>query len=135
MAQILVKVRDISVDDRGVPTELHGNERIITYKAFLFKSDAYELIAQVDESGNQIPGNPNLGPQHRPLQNQSGAGHVDNSGVNQALQEENARLRAALAQQVTSVPVTPSPIPPVQQEVQRRKPGRKPKEEVTEQVA
>jgi hypothetical protein len=98
MAQILVKVRDISVDDRGVPTELHGNERIITYKAFLFKSDAYELIAQ-------------------------------------ALQEENARLRAALAQQVTSVPVTPSPIPPVQQEVQRRKPGRKPKEEVTEQVA
>lgn len=131
MAQTYVKVKDISTDDTGRPTELYGTERILTYKAFLLKNDAYELIGQSDEDGNLIPGNPNLGPQHRPAQNLQNVGPVVNTGEMQAeIERLKAELSKAQGQQVT-------PPTPVQAEVrEKRKRGPRPKEkQLTEQIA
>jgi hypothetical protein len=127
MAQILVKVRDISTDDHGQPTELNGNERVITLKHFQYKRDAYELIAQVkengtDENGNtiyeEVPGNPNLEPQYRTQVLQKSAEHAASPVVN-----PNPVILPA--QEVAKAQT---------EQVQKRKPGPKPKQ-LQEQTA
>jgi hypothetical protein len=84
--QVLVRVRDISKDEHGHPTELTGIERIITYRAFQYTQQNFELIDQVvedgvDENGQQkykaVPGNPNLPPEFRTAQN--AASHADDT--------------------------------------------------------
>jgi ribosome-associated toxin RatA of RatAB toxin-antitoxin module len=40
-------------------------ESIITYKAYVDTSQYYELIGQVDDYGNIVPGNPNLEARHQ----------------------------------------------------------------------
>jgi hypothetical protein len=65
-----VLVKDIYVDDFGHRTELYGTTRILTYKSFLYlnanpERPRYELIYEVDGDGNEVPGNPNLLPQHK----------------------------------------------------------------------
>lgn len=67
--QIMVKVRDNE-----------QIERIITYRSFKmvtdYEKDKYVLIGQVDESGNLIPGNPNLPAQYQNQQAKSDAVHA-----------------------------------------------------------
>jgi hypothetical protein len=88
-------------------SELNGTESVITYKAFQYTSEQYELIGQCDEKGNLIPGNPNLHPEYR-TQVQKDAGHAADT------REE----------QITA---------PV---IERKKPGPKPKSiTLTEQTA
>jgi hypothetical protein len=65
VTQIQVKVKNITKDDNGHPTDLFGTETIITYKAFLYLTDKYELLYQCDDNGKEIPGNPNLHPEYR----------------------------------------------------------------------
>lgn len=85
--QVLVRVRDISKDEHGHPTELTGTERVITFRAFQYTQQNYQLIEQVvedglDENGQQVyksvPGNPNLTPEFRTTV-QSDAGHAADS--------------------------------------------------------
>lgn len=72
--QILVRVRDISTDEHGHPTELTGIERVLTYRSFQYTQQNFELIEQVVEDGfdadglqkyKAVPGNPNLPPEYR----------------------------------------------------------------------
>ena len=51
--QVLVKSKDSK------------SESIITYRAFLELQASLDLVGQVDEDGNLIPGDPNLQPRHR----------------------------------------------------------------------
>lgn len=103
--QIEVRVKDISRDDNGQPTELYGTVRELTYKSFLMlnanpENLRYELIGEVDEKGNLVPGNPNLNAQHRQsAQNQRSAEPVVSTGPTvreKELEEELARLKASL---------------------------------------
>lgn len=82
--QILVRVRDISKDEHGHPTELTDTERVITFRAYQYTQQNFQLIEQVvedglDENGQQkyksVPGNPNLPPEFRTTV-QSDAGHA-----------------------------------------------------------
>jgi hypothetical protein len=119
MAQILVRVKDISTDDHGQPTELNGTERVITKKAFLYKQDAYELIAEVVEDGIDENGNakyknknvpsPNSNTQLKTQAQSQGAAHADDVVVSQVANVQT-------------------------EQVQKRKPGPKPKQ-LQEQIA
>jgi len=51
-----------------VRSKQNGLERTLTYKSYLDLISQFDLIGQVDESGNLIPGDPNLHPQHRKKQ-------------------------------------------------------------------
>lgn len=42
-----------------------GDESTITYKAFQDVQSYFELLGQIDNDGNLIPGDPNLLPQHQ----------------------------------------------------------------------
>jgi hypothetical protein len=91
MTQIRVKVRNITKDDTGHPTELYGTETIITYKAFQYLTDKYELIYQVDGEDNEVPGNPNLHPEYRTaVQQKSAVAPVADVRVN-ASQEQTQK--------------------------------------------
>jgi len=95
--QKLVKVRDISKDEFGRPTELNGIERVITYAAFKYTTDKYELLAEVkqilDAKGNpaldangdfiheEVPGNPNLDPEYRIAISQKNVAHAADTRV------------------------------------------------------
>lgn len=103
--QIEVQVKDISRDDNGQPTELFGTVRILTYKSFIYlnanpENPRYELIGEVDEKGNLVPGNPNLSAQHRQsAPNQRSAEPVVNTGPSareKQLEAEIERLKASL---------------------------------------
>lgn len=143
MGQIYVKVRDKSTDDNGVPTLTNGVETIITYKAFGYTQDKFELLFQCDENGRQIEGNPNLNAQHRQTARyQKSADHAVNVGPSQREKELLAEIER-LKQQTQSVPIQEVKQEPVQDSsesksdpvVQRRKPGPKPKHQLQEQVA
>lgn len=116
--QVQVKVRDISKDEFGRPTILTGTERTMTYKSYLELRDRYELIAQIDDNGNPIAGNPNLKPEDQ-----------------EALQQRSADAGSSREEEVaTQVNETPQPTPIVKE---RKKPGPKPKNtvELQEDVA
>jgi hypothetical protein len=97
--QILVRVKNISKDDYGHPTELHGVESVITYKAYLYTQDKYELMYQCDEKGNQVfdaqgNANPNLKPEHRQQTLQKSAVHAaDVRGENEPVLTEQPKRR------------------------------------------
>lgn len=85
--QILVRVRDISKDEHGHPTELTGTERVITYRSYQYTSQNFEIIEQVVEDGldedrqqkyKAVPGNPNLPPEFRTAA-QNAASHADDA--------------------------------------------------------
>jgi hypothetical protein len=85
--QILVRVRDISKDEHGHPTELTDTERVITFRAYQYTQQNFKLLEQViedgfDENGQQkykaVPGNPNLPPEFRTTV-QSVASHAADS--------------------------------------------------------
>lgn len=84
--QVLVRVKDISKDEHGHPTELTGTERVITFRAFQYTQQNFEIIEQVTEDGlddngqqkyKSVPGNPNLSPEFRTTQ--SVASHADDT--------------------------------------------------------
>lgn len=137
--QVDVQVEDISTDEHGRPTELHGTTRILTYKSFLYlnanpENPRYKLIGEVesvDAKGNVklAAGNPNLSAQHKQALQQS-AGPAASSGLSESEKDEEiARLRAQLGQKqghgTENVPhetkVTEDPPK------EKRKPGPKPK--------
>lgn len=137
--QIEVKVKDISRDDNGQPTELFGTTRILTYKAFLYlnvnpENPRYELIGEVDEKGELVPGNPNLNAQHRPsAQSQRSAEPVGNTGPTAReleLLEKIAQLERAQQAQTALVPeAEKAPPNPVAEQVataraEQKKAGR-----------
>lgn len=88
--QTLVRVRNISRDEQGRDTELFGTESVITYKAFLYTREQFEVIEQVEEDGvnpktketlyKPVPGNPNLHAEFRTTTAQKSAGHADELG-------------------------------------------------------
>jgi hypothetical protein len=87
--QILVRVRNISRDEQGRETELFGIKSVITYKAFLYTREQFEIIEQVEENGvdpetketiyKAVPGNPNLHAEFRKEAPKS-AVHADELG-------------------------------------------------------
>lgn len=112
MNQILVRVRNKSKDENGQPTLLYGTESIITYKAFRYVSENHELICQVDEHGNEVPGNPNLHPEYRTqAQQKANAVHAADTRVEG---KQNAAPQKAVQTQDQAQP-------------ERKKPGPKPR--------
>lgn len=102
LRQTYVKVRDKS------ESELNGTERVMTYKAFQYTKQIFELIGQCDEDGNLIPGNPNLSPEYRTT-NPANAVHAADTRIQDQV-------------------ITPA--------TERRKPGPKPKSlTLTEETA
>jgi hypothetical protein len=81
-----VKVRNISKDDHGQQIEgVSGIETIITYKAYRYTQEQFELLYQCDESGKQVVdqngnANPNLEAQHQAIAKIKNAAPVVNSG-------------------------------------------------------
>jgi hypothetical protein len=150
--QVEVLVKDISYDDMGRPTELHGTERVLTYKSFLYlnanpENPRYELIGEVDEKGNLVPGNPNLSAQHRQqAQHQESAAPVVRTGPTQReieLEAEVAKLKASLQGLPTPTKEVTEPekkepektkVEPVQQTGKQRGPKKKALNTVTEYV-
>lgn len=77
MVQIEVRVKDKET----------GIERDITYKSYKDLISRYELIGQIDESGNLIEGSPNLLPQHQTPMVKKDAGHADDGAVTVTITE------------------------------------------------
>ena len=100
--QILVRVRDISKDEHGHPTELTDTERVITFRAYQYTQQNFKLLEQViedgfDENGQQkykaVPGNPNLPPEFRTTV-QSVASHAaDSRELEQPVSTETTQQR------------------------------------------
>ena len=150
MGQTLVKVRNVSTDENGQKTDLYGTETILTYKAFNYVQDRFELLYQCDASGKPIPGNPNLSAQHQREAKESAIVETGPSQKELELQAENERLKNLLANQ-TQQPVAPlASVEPALEVTQveephkveesqpaqaRRKPGPKPKSQLQEHVA
>jgi hypothetical protein len=124
MTQIEVLVKD----------KITGEQRTFTYKSFLDLQDRFDLIGQVDDQGNLIPGDPNLNPRHQKVAVNDVAVHAVDSGMSM---EEKLKKRDELLQKYTlpkeevaktePVKVEDTPPPPAE-EKQRRKPGPKPKQ-------
>lgn len=122
MSQIEVLVKDKST----------GDQRTFTYKSFLDLQDRFELIGQVDENGNLIPGDPNLNPRHQKVAANDVAVHAVDTGMSM---EEKLRKKEELIKKfspkVEEVPKVEQPKeePKVEAEEpkQRKKPGPKPK--------
>jgi hypothetical protein len=139
MGQIFVKVRDKSVDDNGVPTLNNGIDTVVTYKAYQYTQDKYELLFQCTEDGKQVFGkdgsaNPNLNAQHRQTAQVRNVAPVANAGPSAkeiAMQAEIEKLKAQLTNQ--SQPVQEPQREPEKSVVQSaptevaRKRGPKPK--------
>lgn len=122
MSQIEVLVKDKST----------GEPRTFTYKSFLDLQDRFELIGQVDENGNLIPGDPNLNPRHQKVAANDVAVHAVDTGMSM---EEKLRKKEELIKkfspQVEEVPKVEQPKEEPKVEAaepkQRKKPGPKPK--------
>lgn len=114
MNQIEVLVKDKSTDD----------QRTMTYKSYLDLTDRFELIGQVDQSGNLIPGDPNLNPRHRKVAVEDVAVHAAEPGSKPSM-EELQRKKEELIQRFT--PKTEEVPTEVEESKQRKKPGPKPK--------
>lgn len=121
MTQIEVLVKDKS----------NGEKRTFTYKSFLDLQDRFELIGQVDEQGNLIPGDPNLNPRHQKVAVNDVAVHAVDSGMSM---EDKLKMRDELLKkyaQPVAEPIkeeTPKEeIKEPQEPKQRKKPGPKPK--------
>lgn len=130
--QTEVLARDISKDDQGQKTELYGTERILTYKSFLYlnanpENLRYELIGEVDDKGQLVPGNPNLGAQHRQALPQRSAEPVVNTGPSEREKELLAEIERLKGLQ------TPAPVSQTLPVQERKKPG--PKAKVLNSVA
>jgi hypothetical protein len=107
-AQILVRVRNISKDENGHPTELHGTESVITYKAFQYTKDQFQLVSEVEEAGKHkdtgeqlykdIEGNPNLHAEYRTTPSQRNADLADNLGVSKKGPGRPARTEKTLTE-------------------------------------
>jgi hypothetical protein len=148
MGQTLVKVRNVSTDENGQKTDLYGTETILTYKAFNYVQDRFELLYQCDATGRPIHGNPNLSAQHQREAKESVIVETGPSQKELELQAENERLKKLLSNQTPVAPtaaveptleVTHVDEPPKVEESQqaqtRRKPGPKPKNQLQEHVA
>jgi len=139
--QVEVLVKDISKDDNGHPTELHGTKRVLTYKSFLYlnanpENLRYEHIGELssityDNDGSikdyQLnPGNPNLDAQYsrvtalQPL-NVVPAGNTGPSERELQLLQEIERLKKVNSEKA-AVSAIAEPEPQ-----ERKKPGPKPK--------
>ena len=118
-----------------------GVNHTLPYKAYLDVKSRYNLIGQVDESGELIPGDPNLQPQHRrPLPVKSEVADVDKGHKYTKISELPPFIGAAETIEIVThnsqpSPTEPSEIVPLHSETQttqepqkvRNKPGPKPK--------
>lgn len=135
--QVDVHVRDISTDERGRPTETHGQELVLSYNSFKILNDPesprFEIIGEVesvDKDGNVTlrEGSPNLEAQHRPRPKQQprSVEPVVSSGPSEkelAQQKEIDELKAKLAA---------TQVPPAADKPAKGKPGPKPKDKALE---
>lgn len=127
MKQILVKVRNIVKDEHGQQSELYGTESILTYKAYNYIQNQFELMYQCDENGKMVVDangnpNPNLSAQHQQTAKVKNAVPVVKAGP-------------IIIQEVTPE-VQPEISPVVAEAPQRKKPGPKPKsQELQEHTA
>lgn len=112
-----VLVKDISKDEFGRPSPTHGETLTLSYKSFLMLTDGgndqsrFQLVGEIDKDGELVPGNPNLGAQHR---------------TQVPVAAKSVERVAEVGQQPTS---TPEQVTEVQQPKRR---GPKPKRELTE---
>lgn len=124
MTQIEVLVKDKSTED----------QRILTYKSFLDLQDRFDLIGQVDENGELIPGDPNLNPRHQKVTVSDVAVHAVDNGM--SIEEKLAKRDELLKKYSTPPPEVVKDHPVAQMSDQaldlpipkvRKKPGPKPK--------